>query len=348
MTHDVPSDDRAPVLSVRDLTTTFTMDTGVVHAVRGVSFDLFPGEILGVVGESGSGKSAMVNSVMGLLRSPPAAVTGGPVTFGGRNLLTESRSALRRIRGEEIAMIFQDPMTSFNPVRTIGQQIAEAVLVHHRVSRRAARDRAVQLLSLVGVPSPQVRFRQFPHEFSGGMRQRAMIAMAMANEPRVLIADEPTTALDVTVQAQILEVLKTAQAETDAAIILITHDLGLVAEMADRVLVMYGGRIVETADVFTLFEQPGHPYTTGLLASLPRLDSEGGELTAIPGRPPSLSPPPVGCSFRPRCSLSAGRERCATDDPALVEIGARHRSACHFARELQTATTATGEQDADA
>ncbi len=328
---------REPVLSVRDLRTTFVMDTGVVEAVRGVSFDLYPGEILGLVGESGSGKSALVSSVMGLLRSPPANVTGGPVTFGGRDLLTESKAAMRRVRGEEIAMIFQDPMTSFNPVRSIGQQISEAIRVHHRVSRRAAKARTVELLALVGMPSPDVRYTQFPHEFSGGMRQRAMIAMAMANQPKVIVADEPTTALDVTVQAQILQVLQAAQAETDAAILLITHDLGLVAELADRVLVMYAGRVVEASDVFSLFAGPQHPYTLGLLASLPRIDLEIDQLVAIPGRPPSLSPPPPGCAFRARCRLSQGRERCRDEDPALRLVGDGHSSACHFSDEMAQA-----------
>ncbi|MEO8828210.1 ABC transporter ATP-binding protein [Lapillicoccus sp.] len=325
---------REPVLSVRDLRTTFVMDTGVVEAVRGVSFDLYPGEILGLVGESGSGKSALVSSVMGLLRSPPANVGGGPVTFGGRNLLTESKAAMRRVRGEEIAMIFQDPMTSFNPVRSIGQQISEAIRVHHRVSRRAAKARTVELLALVGMPSPTVRYAQFPHEFSGGMRQRAMIAMAMANQPKVIIADEPTTALDVTVQAQILQILQAAQAETDAAILLITHDLGLVAELADRVLVMYAGRVVESSDVFSLFAGPKHPYTLGLLASLPRIGLEVDQLVSIPGRPPSLSPPPLACAFRARCQLSHARERCRVEDPALRLVGDGHASACHFSDEM--------------
>jgi oligopeptide/dipeptide ABC transporter ATP-binding protein len=331
---------REPVLSVRDLRTSFAMDTGTVEAVRGVSFDLYPGEVLGLVGESGSGKSALASSILGLLRSPPASVTGGPVSFGGRDLLHESRSGLRRIRGEEIAMIFQDPMTSFNPVRSIGQQIAEAIRVHHRVSRSAARARTVELLRLVGMPSPEVRSKQFPHEFSGGMRQRAMIAMAMANEPKVIIADEPTTALDVTVQAQILQVLQTAQAETDSAILLITHDLGVVAELADRVIVMYAGRIVESASVFDLFAAPRHPYTLGLLASLPRVDADTDELVAIPGRPPSLSPPPRGCAFRARCELSRGRDLCRDEDPALLPVAQGQLSACHFSDELARPTDA--------
>ncbi|MDQ6895269.1 MAG: ABC transporter ATP-binding protein [Actinomycetota bacterium] len=342
MQPDAPGPEvRAPLLSVRDLRTSFAIETGVVEAVRGVGFDLYPGEILGLVGESGSGKSALASSVLGLLRSPPAEVSGGPVTFDGRNLLTERRSALQRIRGEEIAMIFQDPMTSFNPVRSIGQQIAEAIRVHHRVRRSAARSRTVELLRLVGMPSPEVRYKQFPHEFSGGMRQRAMIAMAMANEPKVIIADEPTTALDVTVQAQVLQVLQTAQSETDAAILLITHDLGVIAELADRVLVMYAGRVVESATVYSLFARPRHPYTLGLLACLPRVDAETDRLVAIPGRPPSLSPPPRGCAFRARCPLTQGRQICRDEDPALLPVAGGHLSACHFSDELPAAADET-------
>ena len=340
MTDTTTTAGREPVLSVRDLRTTFTMDTGVVEAVRGVGFDLYPGEILGLVGESGSGKSALVSSVLGLLRSPPATVTGGPVSFGGRDLLTEPRSALRKVRGREIAMIFQDPMTSFNPVRSIGQQISEAIRVHQRVRRGAARTRTIELLRLVGMPSPEVRYKQFPHEFSGGMRQRAMIAMAMANQPKVIIADEPTTALDVTVQAQILQVLQEVQAESDAAILLITHDLGLIAELADRVLVMYAGRVVESATVYSLFAQPRHPYTLGLLASLPRVDADLDELVAIPGRPPHLSPPPRGCAFRARCELGRDRQRCRDEDPPLLEVADGHLSAGHFSAEKPAAVSA--------
>ncbi len=329
---------RSPLLSVRNLNTTFRTETGIVQAVRNVSWDVFPGEILGVVGESGSGKSVTMASIMGLVPSPPGTVTGDAVMFGGRNLLELSNRQMQRIRGREITMIFQDPMTSFNPVRTIGHQIAEAIRVHDRsVSRSAARARTIELLSMVGVPSPQTRYSQFPHEYSGGMRQRAMIAMAIANQPKLIIADEPTTALDVTIQAQILDVLKVIQEETDAATILITHDLGLIAEMSDRVLVMYAGKVVETAGVFPLFADPHHPYTLGLLASLPRIDSQLDSLLSIPGQPPSLTSPPPGCAFHPRCELSRGRAECRTVEPPLVHIGGpdEHLSACHFFAEMR-------------
>ena len=342
---DSGSRGRAPLLEVRNLATTFTVESGVVHAVRDVSWEVFPGETLGIVGESGSGKSVSVNSLLRLVPIPPAEISGGPVLFEGQDLLSMSERRLRRIRGKEIAMIFQDPMTSFNPVKTVGHQIAEAVRVHDdSVSRNAARARAIELLKLVGVPSPETRYSQFPHEYSGGMRQRAMIAMAMANQPKLIIADEPTTALDVTIQAQILEVLQTVQEETDAATILITHDLGLIAEMADRVLVMYAGKVVESADVVTLFSQPGHPYTLGLLASLPRINTKLEHLLSIPGQPPSLSHPPPGCGFHPRCELSAGRERCRAEQPPLVQVGAQgHLAACHFSSEMEQAAEEVSE-----
>jgi oligopeptide/dipeptide ABC transporter ATP-binding protein len=244
---------------------------------------------------------------------------------------------LRRLRGGEVAMIFQDPMTSLNPVLKIGDQISEAIRVHHpEVKDKEARERTIRLLALVGVPNPERRFDQYPHEFSGGMRQRAMIAMAIANEPKLLIADEPTTALDVTIQAQILEVLKKAQEETHAATILITHDLGLVAELADRVIVMYAGKVVELTDVHTLFDAPRHPYTVGLMDSLPRLTVDEDWLRPIPGQPPSLISRPPGCPFHPRCFLRQGRQVCVTDEPPLRELGSDgHLAACHFAEELE-------------
>ncbi|WP_222851114.1 ABC transporter ATP-binding protein [Phytoactinopolyspora mesophila] len=319
------------------------VEGGTVHAVRDVSWDIYPGEILGIVGESGSGKSVSVNALLKLLPSPPAIVTGGPVLFDGHDLLTLSERQLRRIRGRRIAMIFQDPMTSFNPVKTIGHQISETIRVHdRRISRHATRARTIELLTKVGVPSPATRYKQFPHEFSGGMRQRAMIAMAMANQPKLIIADEPTTALDVTIQAQVLEVLQLAQQETGAGIILITHDLGLIAELADRVLVMYAGKIVESARALPLFQQPRHPYTLALLASLPRIDAELDHLVSIPGQPPSLISPPPGCAFHPRCHLTRGREQCHTQQPDLVDLG-RRATACHFWNEMdqETATIAS-------
>nr|WP_231948828.1 ABC transporter ATP-binding protein [Jiangella alkaliphila] len=324
------------MLSVQHLSTRIATQTGTVHAVSDVSWEIRAGEILGIVGESGSGKSVSVSSLIKLHPSPPVTISGGPVMFQGQDLLALSERELRRIRGREIAMIFQDPMTSFNPVKTIGRQISEAVRVHdRRVSRRAARDRAVELLTMVGVPSPEVRYKQFPHEYSGGMRQRAMIAMAIANQPKLLIADEPTTALDVTIQAQILEILKVAQRETDASIVLITHDLGIVAELADRVLVMYAGRVVESAPVRELFRRPRHPYTVSLLESLPRLDVDADRLLPIPGSPPNPVHLPPGCAFAPRCYLAQGRELCLTSRPELRAAGTGGQlTACHYAAEI--------------
>ena len=332
----VDSESRRPLLSVRNLTTSFSTEFGVVDAVRGVSWDIYPGEVLGVVGESGSGKSVTMGAVMGLVPSPPGIVRGDEILFEGRDLLTLPAKEMRAIRGREIAMIFQDPMTSFNPVRTIGHQIAEAIRVHEKVSKKAARTRVIELLRLVGVPSPETRYGQYPHEYSGGMRQRAMIAMAIVNRPKLLIADEPTTALDVTIQAQILDVLTSIREETDAAMVLITHDLGLIAEMADRVMVMYGGKAVETADVRALFSSPSNPYTAGLLESLPRIDAEVTSISSIPGQPPSLASPPSGCYFHPRCEVSGGRSVCRTDEPPLRVFGVdeSHLSACHFAEEV--------------
>jgi oligopeptide/dipeptide ABC transporter ATP-binding protein len=324
-----------PVLSIRNLHTEFRTPDGIVKAVDGVSYDLYPGETLGVVGESGSGKSVTVMSILGLIPQPPGDITEGEILFQGRDLLKLRRKELRKIRGKEIAMIFQDPMTSLNPVLKVGFQLAEAIKSHNdSLDDDEVRNKVIQLLELVGIPDPEVRADQHPHEYSGGMRQRAMIAMAMANEPKVLIADEPTTALDVTIQAQVLEVLEAAQDETQAGTILITHDLGLIAEMADRVVVMYAGRVVEVGDVFTIFHEPRHPYTLGLMASLPRLDAERERLAPIPGQPPSLIDIPPGCAFHPRCRLRQGRERCRTETPPLYEVGTEHRSACHFYDEV--------------
>jgi oligopeptide/dipeptide ABC transporter ATP-binding protein len=325
-----------PLLSIRDLTVEFGTEDGVVHAVTGVSYDVFPGETVGVVGESGSGKSVSVMSLLGLIPQPPGRVVAGEAMFNGRNLIGMKKKELRELRGGDVAMIFQDPMTSLNPVLTIGDQIGEAIKIHNPdVKDDAATKRVVDLLALVGVPNPQQRVNQYPHEFSGGMRQRAMIAMAIANEPKLLIADEPTTALDVTIQAQIIEVLKAAQHETQAATILITHDLGLVAELCDRVVVMYAGRVIESGDVYTIFANPRHPYTVGLMDSLPKLVGEDEMLRPITGQPPSLIHVPPGCAFHPRCFLSGGRTPCRTEVPPLRPIGeAEHLSACHYAEEL--------------
>ncbi|SNS89600.1 peptide/nickel transport system ATP-binding protein/oligopeptide transport system ATP-binding protein [Geodermatophilus pulveris] len=328
----------SPVLSIRGLTTEFVTPAGVVKAVNDVSWDLYPGETLGVVGESGSGKSVTAMSILGLVPSPPGRVVAGEILFEDRDLRTMPARELRQLRGSRIGMVFQDPMTSLNPVLSVGRQIAEALLLHDRgLGRERARARTVELLALVGVPNPEGRYDQYPHEFSGGMRQRAMIAMAIANDPTVLIADEPTTALDVTIQAQVLEVLRAARDRTNAATVLITHDLGVIAEHADRVVVMYGGKVVEVADVRTVFAAPRHPYTLGLMTSLPRLDVELERLDPIPGSPPSLIDLPTGCSFHPRCRVSRGREVCRTQVPPLYDVGGGQQSACHFAEEVPAA-----------
>ncbi|MGH3392717.1 MAG: ABC transporter ATP-binding protein [Actinomadura sp.] len=325
-----------PLLSIRDLTVEFVTDDGIVHAVDRVGYDVHPGETLGVVGESGSGKSVSVMSLLRLIPEPPGRIVSGEAIFNGRDLLKLSRSELRDIRGNDIAVVFQDPMTSLNPVFKVGAQVAEALAAHNpSLPGEDARRRAIELLELVGVPQPERRYEQYPHEYSGGMRQRAMIAMAIANQPALLIADEPTTALDVTIQAQILTLLRTAQRETQAGVILITHDLGLIAEMADRVVVMYAGHVVETGDVHTIFHRPRHPYTLGLMSSLPQLATGDKWLKPIPGNPPNLIHVPPGCPFHPRCLLSRGRERCRTESPPLRPAGADgHLAACHFADEL--------------
>ncbi|MGM0618550.1 MAG: ABC transporter ATP-binding protein [Actinomycetota bacterium] len=324
-----------PLLSIRNLVTEFSTPDGVVHAVDGVSYDVHPSETLGVVGESGSGKSVTVMSILRLIPQPPGRIADGEIWLEDRNLLELDDDELRRVRGQEIAMIFQDPMTSLNPVLTVGSQIAEAIQTHDKqIAAAEARRRVVELLELVGVPNAAARFGQYPHEYSGGMRQRAMIAMAIANQPKILIADEPTTALDVTIQAQVLQVLQTAQEETSAGTILITHDLGVIAEMADRVVVMYGGKVVETGTVDDIFHHPSHPYTLGLLSSLPRAGKQVERLAPIPGQPPSLINLPSGCAFHPRCRMSQGRDRCRTEVPELVPLGEGRASACHFHEEL--------------
>ena len=303
------------VLSVQDLHVTFPSEAGPVKAVRGLSFDLAAGETMAIVGESGSGKSVTSMAIMGL--HPPSARVTGSVTLHGDELLGRQDEAMSRLRGESLAMIFQDPLSALTPVYTIGDQIVEAIQIHHDVSRAAATQRAVELLDLVGIPNPQVRVRAFPHEFSGGMRQRAMIAMAIANDPDVIIADEPTTALDVTIQAQVLDVLKKAQRETGAAMIMITHDLGVVAGIADQVTVMYAGRPVEQGTVDEIFYQPRMPYTIGLLGAVPRLDAtEKQALASLEGNPPSVVDLPPGCPFEPRCPLST--PECLSAEPPLI------------------------------
>jgi oligopeptide/dipeptide ABC transporter ATP-binding protein len=340
-----------PVLEVDGLTVEFPTDDGIVLAVRGVTFALHPGEVLGIVGESGSGKSVTSLAIMGLL--PRSARIHGEVNYRGRNLLRLGEKELTRVRGKQIAMIFQDPMTSLNPVYTVGWQLQEAVLAHQDIGKDKAWNRAVELLDLVGIPNAKERARNYPHEFSGGMRQRAVIAMAMTNDPDVIIADEPTTALDVTVQAQVLDTLKRVQENTSAGIILITHDLGVVAGMADQVLVMYAGKPVEVGPTDAIYYHPRMPYSLGLLGSLPRLDAKGTErLTPIRGAPPSLINLPPGCPFSPRCPMS--RPHCDAEEPALRPVeGADHVAACHYAEELAGDVRAdevfqTSEADLDA
>lgn len=317
------------VLEVEDLRTIFRTGEGTVHAVNGVSFNLREGELLGVVGESGSGKSVTMMSLMKLLPMPPGEITGGSVNFGGRDLTKLDLRELRKIRGGEIGFIFQDPMTSLNPVFNVGFQLMEPLRKHLRLSKRAARDRAVELLELVGIPSARDRLNDFPHQFSGGMRQRVMIAIALACDPKLLIADEPTTALDVTIQAQIVELVKKLREELGMAIIWITHDLGVVAGVADRVIVMYGGCIVEHAPVQELYSNPQHPYTRMLLETLPSLTGERTErLASISGQPPILDKPLTSCPFAARCPHVLAR--CHLENPGLIEISGEHQAACFW------------------
>jgi peptide/nickel transport system ATP-binding protein len=322
-----------PVLSVRGLDVAFTGSGRSVPAVRGVDFDVHANEVLGIVGESGSGKSVTSLAITGLL--PATARVSGSIRLGGVEITTADRETLRRMRGNDVGMIFQDPTTTLNPVLPIGRQVIEGQVAHGRIAAAAASARAVDLLREVDIPDPAARAAQFPHQFSGGMRQRAVIAMAMAGKPRLIIADEPTTALDVTVQAQVLSVLARRQAESGAAVILITHDLGVIAEVAHRVAVMYGGRIVETGTVEEIFARPRHPYTIGLLRSLPRIDGAQERLLPIAGQPPAPSQLPPGCAFHPRCPIGRERPLCAAQAPALVAATGGHGSACHFVAEAE-------------
>ncbi|MFT4990475.1 MAG: oligopeptide/dipeptide ABC transporter ATP-binding protein, partial [Acidimicrobiales bacterium] len=299
--------DRETVLEVNGLKTHFHTQDGTVHAVNGVSFKLHAGELLGVVGESGSGKSVTMMSLLKLIPMPPGEIVDGQANFGDNDLLQLEPNELRKVRGGQIGFIFQDPMTSLNPVLTIGRQITEPLILHTDLDKKGAKVRAAELLDMVGIPDAAARLKAYPHELSGGMRQRVMIAIALACSPEVIIADEPTTALDVTIQAQIIAIVKDLRERLGTAVVWITHDLGVVAGLADRVLVMYGGRIVEEAPVRDLYATPMHPYTVGLLASLPRLDQKGQELISIPGQPPSLYAEPTGCSFAPRCAHAFDR-----------------------------------------
>jgi peptide/nickel transport system ATP-binding protein len=308
-----------PVFSVRDLRVTFPTDFGEVQAVRGIDLDVAEGELVGIVGESGSGKSVSFLGVMGLL--PPSAVVTGSAKVRDFEMIGADKKQVRKTRGKRMAMIFQDPLSALNPVHKIGRQIVEMIQAHQDMSKAQAQQRAVELLDMVGIPQPKTRATQYPHEFSGGMRQRVMIAMAIANDPEVLIADEPTTALDVTVQAQILEVIQRIQRELNTAVVFITHDLGVVARIADRVQVMYAGRSVERGEVHDIFLRPTHPYTQGLLASLPGSGTAGERLNPIPGSPPNMLRPPTGCAFRTRCEHAT--EVCAADPPPeLAPFGA--------------------------
>ncbi|PMP75194.1 MAG: peptide ABC transporter ATP-binding protein [Chloroflexus aggregans] len=325
----------APLLEVRDLRTYFHTQDGIVKAVDGVSFYVNRGETLGIVGESGCGKSVTSLSIMRLIPNPPGKIVSGQILFDGEDLLQASEEEMRHIRGNRIAMIFQDPMTSLNPVLTIGRQITESLELHLKLSKKEARDRAIELLDMVGIPSPSKRLDNYPHQFSGGMRQRVMIAMALSCNPELLIADEPTTALDVTIQAQILELINRLREELETAVILITHDLGVVAGMTDRVTVMYAGKVVEEGPTAEIFANPRMPYTIGLLRSIPRLDEERGRrLTPIRGLPPNLIDLPPICPFSPRCDYA--REECLARVPELRRVGPDHRAACHFDITIET------------
>jgi oligopeptide transport system ATP-binding protein len=342
--HQGPLPGAETVLEVDDLHVEFRLQRGTVQAVNGVSYTLVAGETLAILGESGSGKSVSAQAIMGLIDTPPGHVTKGAITFRGTDLLSGSEEEHRKIRGAGIAMVFQDALTALNPVFSVGWQIGEMVRVHQGASRKEGREHAIDLMERVGIPSARQRVGDYPHEFSGGMRQRVMIAMALALEPDVLIADEPTTALDVTVQAQVMDLLKELQQETGMGLILITHDLGVVAEVADRIAVMYSGRIVETGDVGEIFADPAHPYTEGLLRSIPHLDARTGRLDPIVGSPPSLGDIPPGCPFHPRCPYV--RDDCkddpppplydiATGDPVPGAVRPEARAAaCHYFQEV--------------
>ncbi len=332
MSTAVETPPRRTVLDVEDIRTRFHTRDGTVHAVNGISFDVGEGELLGVVGESGSGKSVTMMSMLKLLPMPPAEIVSGRARLDGEDLLALDVDELRQVRGARVGFIFQDPMTSLNPVLTVGYQLVEPLRVHLGMNRREARQRATELLERVGIPAAASRLGDFPHQFSGGMRQRVMIAIALACNPKVLIADEPTTALDVTIQAQILDLVKRLRRESGTAIIWITHDLGVMAGLADRVMVMYGGMVVERASVAKLYKHPRHPYTRGLLGTLPRLDGTRAErLESIPGQPPNLDRAPAACPFAPRCGHAF--ERCWRENPVLERVGEGHEVACWLEAE---------------
>ncbi|WP_435202821.1 ABC transporter ATP-binding protein [Janibacter sp. GS2] len=320
------------LLSVEDLFVEFHTGEGVAKAINGVDFSLDEGETLAILGESGSGKSVTAQAIMGILDTPPARIPHGRILYKGQDLLTMDEETRRKGRGPEISMVFQDALSSLNPVFPVGWQIGEMFRKHRGANRSDAYAEAVRLMERVNIPGAKQRVKAYPHQFSGGMRQRIMIAMAIALNPKVLIADEPTTALDVTVQAQIMDLLQDLQHEHNMGMILITHDLGVVADVADRIAVMYAGRIVERAEVGDIYARPGHPYTKGLLESIPRLDQKGQQLSAIGGLPPNLTRIPPGCAFHPRCVMA--RDICRTERPELLEIGPQRSSACHFSQEV--------------
>ncbi len=329
------------LLQVQDLVTRFFTDDGVVTAVDHVSFNVKAGEVVGIVGESGCGKSVASLSILRLIQNPPGQITGGKILFEGRDLLKLSDGEMRRIRGNEIAMIFQEPMTSFNPVYTIGNQIGEAIALHQGLDNAATRAKTIEMLKLVGIPRPEDVVDEYPHRFSGGMRQRAMIAMALSCNPKLLVADEPTTALDVTIQAQILELMKELKRRINTAIVFITHDLGVIAEIAQHVVVMYAGKVVESTDVVTLFHKPKHPYTIGLFASKPRIEDERETLAFIPGMVPNPLNMPVGCAFHPRCDNAM--DICKTKVPPEVRLAENHVIRCWLYDNIRLRSSGTGE-----
>ncbi|MBP2652256.1 MAG: oligopeptide/dipeptide transporter, ATPase subunit [Firmicutes bacterium] len=316
-----------PILDVQDLAVSFDTYAGEVKAVQQVNFSVMPGEAIGIVGESGCGKSVTAHTIMGLVPNPPGRVVGGKILFNGTNLLEFNEQQMSHIRGNEIGMIFQDPMTSLNPVLKVGRQIAESLELHKKMSKSEAVEKAVELLKLVGIPSPEKRVNDYPHQFSGGMRQRAMIAIALACSPKLLIADEPTTALDVTIQAQILDLIKNLKDELNTAVIMISHDLGVIASLCSKVVVMYAGKVAESGTVYDVFHNPQHPYTWGLLKSLPRLDADKKEaLAVIDGQPPDLLQPPTGCPFNPRCAYAM--KICTECYPETTQLNADHSVKC--------------------
>jgi len=333
-----------PLLKVEDLHTQFFTEDGVVNAVNGVSYDVMPGEILGLVGESGCGKTVSALSILRLIPNPPGKISSGRILFEGEDILKMSEGEIRHIRGNKIGMIFQEPMTSLNPVLTIGRQLTETLELHLKMDKQAATQRAIELLEMVGIPEAKSRIKDYPHQFSGGMRQRVMIAMALSCNPKLLLADEPTTALDVTIQAQILELLTRLTRELGTSVIIITHNLGVVARYADRVNVMYAGRVIESASAIELYHKPKHPYTLGLLRSVPRLDqAQKARLDPIEGMPPDLINMGPGCSFQPRCRFAV--DRCEKETPPLVSTGSEHMVACWEWENVSRAKVA-GNEDA--